>query len=429
MVFEELFFNENDVEPCAKHTDLRDEAQTVIVTEPSIGTTMNASPDKNQFFVSSLATVLVDTVSYHNLIPGHTYVAEGRLMDKATGRVLVGGNGEITGKTIFVPTSSDGSVDVYFTFDSSALFGKTVVAFETVSYDGNIIAKHEDINDVDQSATFYMPELSDTTAENGEGGGKFIDAAGNVVIRDTVKYEHLSAKHDYRLRGTLVYQASGEPVLLNGKPVVVEKSFTAKKAYGSIDMEFTFDATGMQGKDIVVFEELFYEQQSVAVASHKDLDDEGQTVTVAKPTVKTTASNKADGSKMLEPEKKVTILDTVSFTGLIDGHTYKVSGTLMDKATGKPVVDAMVMRLQLRRPLRQRMPAAALMLSSPLLLPSCSAKTSWYLRRFSTTIPRLPLTKISMIRGRPCRSITPISLVRQQLEHLMVVSSLTPLQT
>ena len=340
VVFEELFFNENDVEPCAKHTDFRDEAQTVIVTEPSIGTTMNASPDKNQFFVSSLATVLVDTVSYHNLIPGHTYVAEGRLMDKATGRVLVGGNGEITGKTIFVPTSSDGSVDVYFTFDSSALFGKTVVAFETVSYDGNIIAKHEDINDVDQSATFYMPELSDTTAENGEGGEKFIDAAGNVVIRDAVKYEHLSAKHDYRLRGTLVYQASGEPVLLNGKPVVVEKSFTAKKAYGSIDMEFTFDATGMQGKDIVVFEELFYEQQSVAVASHKDLDDEGQTVTVAKPTVKTTASNKADGSKMLEPEKKVTILDTVSFTGLIDGHTYKVSGTLMDKATGKPVVDA-----------------------------------------------------------------------------------------
>lgn len=99
---------------------------------------MKASPDKNQFFVSSLSTVLVDTVTYHNLIPGHTYVAEGRLMDKATGRVLVGGNGEISGRTVFVPKSMDGSVDVYFTFDSSELFGKTVVAFETVSYGGHI---------------------------------------------------------------------------------------------------------------------------------------------------------------------------------------------------------------------------------------------------------------------------------------------------
>ena len=339
VVFEELFFNETDAAPCATHKDLRDEAQTVTVMEPSIGTTMKASPDKNQFFVSSLSTVLVDTVTYHNLIPGHTYVAEGCLVDKATGRVLVGGNGEISGRTVFVPKSMDGSVDVYFTFDSSELFGKTVVAFETVSYGGHIIAKHEDINDVDQSATFYNPELTNTTAVNGEGGSKYIDAARNVVIKDTVKYAHLPIKHDFKLRGTLVFQSSGEPILLNNKPIVVEKSFTAKKAEGSIDMEFVFDASGLQGKKIVVFEELFYENQTIAAAVHKDLGDVGQTVTVSNPKVKTVASNKVDGSKMLEPDKRVTILDTVSFSGLIEGHTYKVSGTLMDKATGNPVVD------------------------------------------------------------------------------------------
>ena len=41
-----------------------------------------------------------------------------------------------------------------------------------------------------------------------------------------------------------------------------------------------FDASKMKGKSIVVFEELYYKER--LIASHADLDDENQTVSVAK---------------------------------------------------------------------------------------------------------------------------------------------------
>ena len=45
-------------------------------------------------------------------------------------------------------------------------------------------------------------------------------------------------------------------------------------------MKFTFNGSGLAGKDIVVFEELLLidEDSRYVVAEHKDIEDEGQTV-------------------------------------------------------------------------------------------------------------------------------------------------------
>ena len=52
------------------------------------------------------------------------------------------------------------------------------------------------------------------------------------------------------------------------------------------------------------------------------------------PTLKTTATDKADGDKSLASSGMVTITDKVCYTNLKPGKEYTLSGTLMDKATG-----------------------------------------------------------------------------------------------
>ena len=90
-------------------------------------------------------------------------------------------------------------------------------------------------------------------------------------------------------------------------------------------MLFTFDATGLEGKSVVVFETLF--QGETEIASHEDIEDEGQTVTfIEKPTLGTTAT--VDGQHTAEPTGEITIVDVVEYTGLTPGETYTISGVL-----------------------------------------------------------------------------------------------------
>ena len=56
--------------------------------------------------------------------------------------------------------------------------------------------------------------------------------------------------------------------------------FTPEKGEGSVDVTFTFDGTGLEGKDVVVFEKLYLvtEEEELLVTTHEDIEDEGQTI-------------------------------------------------------------------------------------------------------------------------------------------------------
>ena len=84
---------------------------------------------------------------------------------------------------------------------------------------------------------------------------------------------------------------------------------------------------------MVVFEDL-YEGES-KVASHADIEDEGQTVEFTEPKIGTTAT--ANGEHTAQPVGEITIVDTVKYSGLIPGKEYTVKGVLMDKTTGEPL--------------------------------------------------------------------------------------------
>ena len=69
--------------------------------------------------------------------------------------------------------------------------------------------------------------------------------------------------------------------MVNGKEVISEKTFIPENADGIVTLEFTFDGIKVGGKDLVVFENLYY--GNLKLASHEDIEDESQTVTVEEP--------------------------------------------------------------------------------------------------------------------------------------------------
>ncbi|MDD2980953.1 MAG: VaFE repeat-containing surface-anchored protein [Hespellia sp.] len=172
-----------------------------------------------------------------------------------------------------------------------------------------------------------------TTALDSETDSHMSQVAESVTIVDTVEYEGLKKGTEYKLVGTLMDAESGEALLIDEKPVTSEVTFTAKKSTGSAKVKFTFNATGLKGKTLVVFEDLY--QNDLKLTSHADLKDTDQTIYF--PEIGTTAKDSDTGNNLSCADKEVTLIDTMSYKGLVPGESYKVITTLMDKETGKPL--------------------------------------------------------------------------------------------
>ena len=282
---------------------------------------------------ASETTTILDTVYYSGLTPGRVYVISGILMDKATGKPLLINGEPVTSEKEFRATADAGSVSVEFTFDSTAIAGKSVVVFETLMYEDAEIAVHADIEDEGQTVEFAGPSIGTSAA--GPDGEKALEIGAEITLVDTVSYDNLIAGVEYKLTGVLMDRDTGEALLIGGKPVTAETSFTAETANGTATVEFTFDSTGLIGKTIVVFETLNYNGREIA--AHTDITDENQTVTFQTPKIGTTAKAE-DGSKTVPLAEKVTVVDTVSYENLAPGKEYVLKGTLMDKESGLPLM-------------------------------------------------------------------------------------------
>ena len=297
---------------------------------PEIGTTATVNGEHTAEPAGEVT--IVDTVTYKNLKVGQTYKLSGVLMDKATGEPLLVGEQQVTAELEFTPDSPDGTVELTYTFDASAFAGASVVVFEDLYQGENVVASHADLEDEGQTVTFGQPEIGTTATINGE---KTAQPAEQITITDTVEYSGLTIGQEYKLSGVLMDKETGEPLVIGEEQVTSEATFTPAEANGTIDVLFTFDATGLEGKDLVVFEKLF--QGETEIAGHEDLEDEGQTVNfVERPEIGTTAT--VDGQHTADPTGEITIVDVVEYTGLNPGQTYTVSGILMDKGTGEALL-------------------------------------------------------------------------------------------
>ena len=160
---------------------------------------------------------------------------------------------------------------------------------------------------------------------------------GTLVIRETKApdgYKNLVPGREYTVKGKLMLKSTGDPLLNeNGKEYTAETKFTPDGTYGTVDVTFTFDATDLDGESVVVFETLY--RGGTKICAHADIDDEGQTVEFAKPSIGTTAKDGIDGDQQAVIDPEAVIVDTVAYTGLIPGKEYTVKGKLMDKETGE----------------------------------------------------------------------------------------------
>ena len=320
VVFEDLY-RENVL--LATHADINDEGQTIKVKNPEIGTTASFEGEKE---IDPLDKVtLTDTVSYKDLTPGKEYRVTGVLMDKSNGKELLINGEKVTAEATFVATEASGSVDVTFIFDATGLHGKGIVVFEDLYRENVLLATHADINDEGQTIKVKNPEIGTTASFEGE---KEIDPLDKVTLTDTVSYKDLTPGKEYRVTGVLMDKSNGKELLINGEKVTAEATFVATEASGSVDVTFIFDATGLHGKGIVVFEDLY--RENVLLATHADINDEGQTVKIKNPEIGTKAT--ADGKKEVTADK-ITITDVVSYKDLTPGKEYKLTGVLMNKAT------------------------------------------------------------------------------------------------
>ena len=255
--------------------------------------------------------------------------ATGKLVVKSTGKTVKGDDGkDLISSVTFTPTSSDGTVDVVFTFNSTLYQGETVVAFETLTHNGIEYAVHADINDEDQSS-----DVPGIKTKASAAAGNVVEYSKTATITDTVTYKNLDPTKSYKLSGKLIIQRTGEPVKDDkGNDIVAEVDFTPTDKNGTQDVTFTFDSTLLQGEKLVVFETLT--SNDIVYAVHTDIDDEAQTVYVPEIHTKATDKNK---NKTFRITSKAVIVDEVSYKNLEPGRKYRVDGVLYDKATGKPL--------------------------------------------------------------------------------------------
>lgn len=269
---------------------------------------------------------IVDTVEFEGLKKGVEYKVIGTLMNKETGEALEINGEPVTSETTFTAKKSTGSVEVEFTFDATGLERTTVVCFEELWQEDLKLAVHADISDQDQS--IYFPSVG-TQVKDSETGAQIAHADEEVTLIDTVSYANVQPGEELTLQGVLMDKETGEELLIDGEPVTAETTFTPEKSEGTVDVEFTFNASEVSGKTLVVFESLLYKDEEIA--QHKDLDSPEQTLVL--PSVNTTATNPDTGSQIGLTQEESSIQDVAEYTNLIPGETFTIRGVLMDQET------------------------------------------------------------------------------------------------
>ena len=350
VAFESLSYNDNEI---ASHADVNDSGQTVIITKPKLSTTATDALDGDKNLIGEDNATIVDTVHYMNVTPGKTYKVSGTLYEKVTdkdGKVtkkqLLDADGNpVTAETEFVPEDTYGTVDVTFAFDASDLKAKDkVVAFESLSLNGKELASHADIEDKSQTVTITKPEVG-TTAKDGFDGNQTVVSDTEVSVVDTVKYKNVTPGKTYKVSGTLYEKVTDKDGKVtkkqlldaDGNPVTAETEFVPEDTYGTVDVTFTFDGSLLKDNTpVVAFESLSYKDKEIA--SHSDIEDEDQTVTMHTSEIGTTATDKLDGDKTVIADAESTVTDKVEYDHVLTGKAYTMAGILMDAKTGLPVL-------------------------------------------------------------------------------------------
>ena len=171
-----------------------------------------------------------------------------------------------------------------------------------------VVSRNNVVIDLGTLTDDYEPEISiHTTATDKVTGEKSIVAGKSVTIVDTVTLDGLTKGTKYQLKGWQMVKSENAELIVGGKRVENDLTFTAEDSKMEVQIEFTFNASELGGKELVTFEELYdvtNPDNPIKVAEHKDIKDEGQTVTVKeKPESPTTPEEPSTPTKTSDSPK------------------------------------------------------------------------------------------------------------------------------
>ena len=240
---------------------------TKVENAPYIGTkaTDKADGDKK---LEANGGEIVDTIDYIGLKPGEEYTMKGELMEKdKDGNVTPTG---IVAETTFTPEESEGSIDVEFTVPEG-YEGKTLVVFEELEKDGEVVADHKKPESVSQTVVIgERTPLIGTIAheKDSDESDKIID---NGKVIDKVEYTNFIPGKEYTIKGELINYRDGKP-----SGIKAEKTFIPEEANGVVELEFEIPEG--YGTEVLVAFETAYDADGNKVADHVDLNDGAQTI-------------------------------------------------------------------------------------------------------------------------------------------------------
>ena len=281
--------------------------------EISIHTTATDKVTGEKSIVAGKSVTIVDTVTLDGLTKGTKYQLKGWQMVKSENAQLLIDGQPVESGYIFTAEDSSMEVEIAFTFNASSLAGKDLVTFEEL-YDlsnpdePTKVAEHKDIEDEGQTVTITERIITmHTTATDKATGKKTIEAGKDVTIVDTVTLDGLEKGVKYTLKGWQMVKSENAELIVGGKRVENDLTFTAEDSKMEVQIEFTFNASELGGKELVTFEELYdvtNPDNPIKVAEHKDIKDEGQTVTVKeKPESPTTPEEPSTPTKTSDSPK------------------------------------------------------------------------------------------------------------------------------
>ena len=256
--------------------------------EISIHTTATDKKTGEKVIVAGKKVTIVDTVTLDGLEEGRKYQLKGwQMLKEENAELLIDGK-RVESDYTFVADSEKMKVEISYTFDASEFGGQNLVTFEEL-YDLKNpeepvkVAEHKDIDDEGQTVLITERKISIHTTATDKNGKKEMEAGKDLTIVDTVTLDGLEIGTKYKLSGWQMIKEENAKLIIDGKEVTNDYEFTADKGNMEVQIEFIFDGSTLGGKQLVTFEELYdmtNPEEPKKVTEHKDINDEGQTVTI-----------------------------------------------------------------------------------------------------------------------------------------------------
>ena len=112
-----------------------------------------------------------------------------------------------------------------------------------------------DLGDWDNACTNFT---LDTTATDAKDGDHYVEISETIELTDIIDY-CVKPNMDFVLKGVLMDKSTGEPLLIDGKPVENSIKINSDTNCGQAKMTFTFPGSEeLAGKELVTFETLYY---------------------------------------------------------------------------------------------------------------------------------------------------------------------------